>query len=121
VARTYLDGTSLVGAFDGVVRDRIRLAINGLVVVALIVDEADDLLDDSWVAVRGLPERIGKGDVLSDYLEDRLADVLPTLEPKTVGDDDKLEEAVKRIVRQVCMAEVGKKPEVTVLISRLMA
>jgi ribonuclease J len=121
VARTYLDGTSLVGAFDGVVRDRIRLAINGLVVVALIVDEADDLLDDSWVAVRGLPERIGKGDVLSDYLEDRLSDVLPTLEPKTVGDDDKLEEAVKRIVRQVCMGEVGKKPEVTVLISRLMA
>jgi ribonuclease J len=35
--------------------------------------------------------------------------------------DDKLEEQIKRIVRQVCQKEIGKKPEVTVLISRLAA
>ncbi|MDE3081171.1 MAG: ribonuclease J, partial [Paracoccaceae bacterium] len=36
--RTYLDGTAQVGAFDGVIRDRIRMAMNGLVLVTLIVD-----------------------------------------------------------------------------------
>jgi ribonuclease J len=29
--RLYLDGTVLIGALDGVVRDRIRMALNGLV------------------------------------------------------------------------------------------
>ncbi|MEM9319781.1 MAG: ribonuclease J, partial [Pseudomonadota bacterium] len=56
VSRVYLDGTAHVGAFDGVIRDRMKLALNGLVVVALIIDEDDAILEDSWVALRGLPE-----------------------------------------------------------------
>jgi ribonuclease J len=34
-------------------------------------------------------------------------------------DDDKLDEAVRRVIRQICMEEIGKKPEVTVVVSRL--
>ena len=34
-------------------------------------------------------------------------------------DDAKLDEAVRRVVRQICMEEIGKKPEVTVVVSRL--
>lgn len=121
VARTYLDGSRLIGAFDGVVRDRMKLALNGLVIVALIVDEDDEMLGDCWVALRGLPETVGKGESLQDMLEDNLAELLPRLEDKTVRDDDKLEEAVKRAVRKLCVAEIGRKPEVTVITSRLMA
>ena len=121
VGRTYLDGTALVGAFDGVVRDRMRLALNGLVVVALIVDEDDEILADSWVELRGLPETVGKGDSLADMIEDDLAEFLPLLKPKTVGDDSKLQEEVRRKVRHLCQGEIGKKPEVTVIVSRLMA
>jgi ribonuclease J len=36
-----------------------------------------------------------------------------------LADDDKLEEAIRRVVRQVAMEEIGKKPEMTVVISRL--
>jgi ribonuclease J len=36
-------------------------------------------------------------------------------------DDDRLDEAIRRIVRQVSMEEIGKKPEVTVVVSRLQA
>ncbi len=121
VARTYLDGSQLVGAFDGVVRDRMKLALNGLVVVALIVDEDDEPMEDCWVALRGLPEVDGQGVGLSDTIEDQLADLLPRLGNKIVRDDDKLEEAVRRQVRQICVADIGRKPEVTVIISRLMA
>jgi ribonuclease J len=39
--RLYLDGTALIGALDGVVRDRIRMALNGLVTVTVILDESD--------------------------------------------------------------------------------
>ena len=34
-------------------------------------------------------------------------------------DDEKTEEAIRRIVRQVAVEEIGKKPEVTVVVSRL--
>ncbi len=121
VSRTYLDGSRLIGAFDGVVRDRMKLALNGLVVVALIIDEDDEPFEDCWVALRGLPETVGKGAGLQDVLEDQLADLMPRLDRKTVRDDDKLEEAVRRLVRQVCVSDIGRKPEVTVIISRLMA
>ena len=121
VSRSYLDGSRVIGAYDGVVRDRMKLALNGLVIVALIVDEDDELFDDCWVSLRGLPETVGRGESLQDMLEDHLAELLPRLEDRTVGDDDKLEEAVKRAVRQVCVSEIGRKPEVTVITSRLMA
>ncbi len=121
VGRTYLDGTAHVGAFDGVIRDRMKLALNGLVIVALVVDEDDQILEDSWVALRGLPEMVGDGADLAEMIEDELAEILPRLDDRTVGNDDKLEEAIKRTARQICVTEIGKKPEVTVLVSRLMA
>ena len=40
---------------------------------------------------------------------------------KVMADDGKLEEEIRRTVRQVAMEEIGKKPEVTVVISRLVA
>jgi len=121
VARTYLDGEAFVGAFDGVIRDRMKLALNGLVCVALIVDEDDTLLEDSWVALRGLPEVSNKGADLVEAIEDELANAIARFDAKTVNDDARLEEAVKRVVRQTCVGEIGKKPEVSVLVSRLMA
>lgn len=119
VAKTYLDGTALVGAYDGVIRDRMKLALNGLVVVALVVDEDDAILEDSWVALRGLPEITRDGADLAELIEDALGDMLPRLDARTVDNDDKLEDAVKRVARQTCQGEIGKKPEVTVLVSRL--
>jgi ribonuclease J len=121
VSKTYLDGTAFVGALDGVIRDRMKLALNGLVAVALIVDEDDVLLEDSWVQLRGLPEVTNGGADLAEMIEDDLAEAIPRIDARTVMDDDKLEEAVRRIVRNLCLTEIGKKPEVAVLISRLMA
>src|SRR6056297_1191651 len=46
--RTYLDGNVLIGALDGVVRDRIRMALNGHVTVTVILDEEEDPLGDPW-------------------------------------------------------------------------
>ena len=121
VSKTYLDGTAFVGALDGVIRERMKLALNGLVAVALIVDEDDVLLEDSWVQLRGLPETAGNGADLAEMIEDELAGAMPRFDAKTVMDDDRLEEAVRRIVRNLCLTEIGKRPEVAVLISRLMA
>ena len=119
--RTYLDGAALVGQFDGVVRDRIRMALNGHVVVSVMVEDDDRVLDDAWVDIRGLPETGQGGGALSDEMEANLSGRLARVDTRTGGDDDALETLVKKAVQQVAQAEVGKRPEVTVLITRLAA
>ncbi len=117
--RIYLDGSVLIGAMDGVVRDRIRMALNGSALVSVIVDENDSPFPDAWVELMGLPEK-GRSNVpVAQQIETELAEFLERADAKTVADDQKLEEAVKKITRQVTMEEIGKKPEVTAIISRL--
>ena len=119
--RLYLDGSVIIPALGGVVRDRIRMALNGHVMVTLLLDENDEPLGEAWAELMGLPG-IGKtGQALSDTIETELNDFLSRIEDRVRRDDDKLDEAIRRIVRQVAMEEVGKKPEVTVVVSRLQA
>ncbi|GHF47261.1 ribonuclease J [Seohaeicola zhoushanensis] len=117
--RTYLDGSVLIGAMDGIVRDRIRMALNGHVVVTLIVDEENELLGDPWCEAMGLPETGSSRAALVEVLEEDLSQFLNRASEKTLRDDGAIEEAMRRIVRQTAQTEIGKKPEVTVVISRL--
>lgn len=117
--RTYLDGTVKIGALDGIVRDRIRMALNGHVTVTVILDEEDEPLGEPWCDTMGLPEIGTSRAALVEVLEEDLNQFLMRAEAKTLRDDDKLEEAMRRIVRQTAKTEIGKKPEVTVVISRM--
>lgn len=117
--RTYLDGTVQIGALDGVVRDRIRLALNGHVVVTVILDEEDEPLGDPWCEVMGLAETGSSNAPLVDVLEEDLSQWLGRASPKTLRDDDALNEGLKRVARQSALNEIGRKPEVTVVVSRL--
>ncbi|WP_299647238.1 ribonuclease J [uncultured Jannaschia sp.] len=119
--RTYLDGAALVGQFDGVIRDRIRMALNGHVVVALMVDDDGEVLEDTWVDLRGLPEQGNGAAPLAELMEDHLAGVLARVDRRTADDDEKLEDLITRGVRKVAQDEAGKRPEVSVLITRLTA
>ncbi|MCH2164630.1 MAG: ribonuclease J [Marinovum sp.] len=117
--RTYLDGGVQIGALDGVVRDRIRMALNGHVIVTVILDEEDEPLGQPWCDLMGLPE-VGRSDVaLVDILEEDLSQFLGRASERTLGDDGALEEGLRRIVRNASQSEIGKKPEVTVVVSRL--
>lgn len=118
--RLYLDGTVLIGAMDGVVRDRIRMALNGHALVSVIVDEEDNVLPDAWVELMGLPGRTRNGEDLGAHIEGELSEFLEGADARIVRDDAKMDEAIRKITRQVAMEEIGKKPEVTVIISRLM-
>ena len=54
-----------------------------------------------------------------EILEEDLSQFMGRAGAKTLCDDDKLEESLRRIVRQTAQNEIGKKPEVTVVISRM--
>jgi ribonuclease J len=117
--RTYLDGTVKVGAMDGIVRDRIRMALNGHVIVTLVIDENDEPLGDPWVELSGLAETGSSNASLVDILEEDLAQFLQRADDKTLRDDVKLEKELRTITRKSAQGEIGKKPEVTVIVSRL--
>jgi ribonuclease J len=117
--RLYLDGSVLIGAMDGVVRNRIRMALNGHAMVNVILDEQNEPLGEAWVELMGLPETGKRGQPLAEAMEAELTQFLETAPPKIMRDDEKTEEAIRRIVRQVAVEEIGKKPEVTVVVSRL--
>lgn len=117
--RTYLDGTVQIGALDGIVRDRMRMALNGLVVVSVILDEDDVPIGEPWVDLIGLPETGGSGRPLAESLEADLERFLGRADAATLADDDDLEEGMRRIVRQSTQESIGKRPEVKVVLSRL--
>ena len=117
--RTYLDGSVQIGALDGVVRDRIRMALNGHVTVTVIMDTDDEPLGDPWVDMMGLPETGRSHAPLVDVLEEDLRQWLGRSKAATLRDDDKLHDGLKRVVRQSAQDEIGKKPEVTIVVSRL--
>lgn len=118
--RVYLDGTRVIGAMDGIVRDRIRMAIGGHVFVTLILDEDDEVLGDPWAEIMGLAPQGRSAEPLQEVIEQELSDFLTRAGRKVMADDDKLNDGMRRVVRQVVMEEIGKKPEVTVVVSRLM-
>ncbi|KIC20954.1 ribonuclease J [Leisingera sp. ANG-Vp] len=117
--RTYLDGSVKYGALDGIVRDRIRMALNGHVVVTVILDEDDEPLGEPWCDLKGLAETGTSNAALVEVLEEDLNQFLMRAGAKTLRDDDKLEQELRRITRQTAHAEIGKKPEVTVIVSRM--
>lgn len=117
--RRYMDGSVAYGALDGIVRERLRMAIRGLVVVNLIFDERGRLLDDAWVEAKGLPVDVDADGSLEEVLEAELSDAINGAGPKVRGDDDAVEKLVSGRINTVCSRLIGKKPLSTVLINRL--
>ena len=117
--RTYIDGEVMVGAMDGVIRDRIRMALNGHVTVTLILDEGDEPLGEPWCEIYGLPESTRSGAGLVEALEEELAGFLDKAGGRLMRDEEKLDRELKAVVRRTARNEIGKKPEVTVVVSRL--
>ena len=66
--RLYLDGGVLVGALEGVVRDRIRMALNGHVMVTVILDDDNATLGEAWVEIMGLTTK-GRHGALAETME----------------------------------------------------
>ncbi len=117
--RIYLDGSQLIGALDGVVRDRIRLALRGLVMVNILIDEDGRPLGGAWVETMGLPDVAKLRDGLAGALEDEIGRELARAKKSELDDDDALERLVSRVSARKCDELIGKKPLCKVMISRL--
>ena len=117
--RVYYDGKAYVGALDGVIRDRIRMALNGHLTITLILDEDGEAIGDPWCEAMGLPDMGTSNAPLVEIIEEDLSQFVGRSSAKTRRDGAALEEELRRVARRSAESEIGKKPETTVIISRL--
>jgi len=118
--RLYLDGETMIGAMDGVVRERLKLARTGHIVVALTVDESGDLIADSEVRVVGGPQdEPSWPDPLEVMIAEAVDGAVERAPQAKRRKDDSLEEIASVAARRVASKYWGKKPVTTVLITRL--
>jgi len=76
-------------------------------------------LGEPWCEIMGLPEEGRSRAPLVDVLEEDLSQFMGRAGRRTMADDEKLEEGLRKVARQSAQTEIGKRPEVTVIISRL--
>ena len=88
--------------------------------MTLIVED-DEALGEPWVEISGLPETGSSKAPLVDILEEDLGQFIGRAKRKTLSSDEALEKELTQIARRTSQDEIGKKPEVTVVISRLSA
>ncbi len=117
--RLYLDGDTMIGAMDGVVRSRLKLARQGHVVVALVVDESGDLLADPEIRVVGGPLESARWPMPLEALIYEAVDEAVEGLPKRRRADKDIEDAASRAARAVCARRWGKRPVLTVIVTRL--
>ncbi len=114
VGRLVLDGDVILPADGSTINERRRLAVNGVITVAVPLNGKDGLAGDVAVALDGVP--------VEEDREAFVAEAVAAAEeavPGARGDEAKLAEAVRLAVRRAATEWTGKKPIVRVLIVRV--
>ena len=119
-SRVYVDGNVQVGAFDGVIRDRLRLARQGHVSVVISLSLDGEVLGDCEVRSFGIPKNNNGWPYPFDELIAREVDLtLKGLGRSDLKSDNKVEEILDQTTKRAANKWWGKKPEITVICMRM--
>ena len=117
--RIFKDG-KLIGDFEEMgIGDRRKLSFVGHVSVNVLLDNRYDFLSDPDVVAFGLPEFDDEGEAIEDALYDAVLGAVESVPRARRKDLDMLREAVRRAVRAAANEAWGKKPVVTVFVTRV--
>ncbi len=117
--RIYKDGT-LIGDFEEMgIGERRKLSFGGHVSVSVVLDSRYDFLGDPDVVPIGLPEYDDEGEAMEDTLYDAVLGAVESIPRAKRKDLAMLQEAVRRAVRSTTNQVWGKKPVVTVFITKV--
>jgi ribonuclease J len=116
--RLYVDGNVIVPASAEPLRERRHAAYNGVLTVALALDDKGKLVSGPQVRAIGLPgdDEYPVADALDD-LADEAEAALKKLKGEDRDDDETVEAAIKRVVKKAGQRIWDRRPvvEVTVL------
>jgi ribonuclease J len=117
--RIFKDG-SLLGDFDEMgIGDRRKLSFVGHVSVNVILDSRYDIIADPDLVAVGLPVFDGDGEDMEDLLLDAVIGAVESIPRVKRKDLDMVREAVRRSVRAEANQSWGKKPVVTVFLTKI--
>ena len=116
--RIFKDGT-LIGDFDEMgIGERKKLSYVGHVAVNVVLDARYDIVGDPDVVPIGLPAYEDEGEEMEDTLFDAIVSAIESIPRARRKDLDMLQEAARRAVRAAANQGWGKKPLVTVFVTR---
>ncbi len=116
--RIFKDGI-LIGDFDEMgIGERKKLSYVGHVAVNVVLDARYDIVGDPDVVPIGLPAYDDEGEEMEDTLFDAIVSAIESIPRARRKDLDMLQEAVRRAVRAAANQGWGKKPVVTVFVTR---
>ncbi|MEX6507511.1 ribonuclease J [Jiella sp. M17.18] len=118
VGRLYKDGKLIGTAEEMGIIERRRLSFVGHISVLVELTAKNALRDDPEIVALGLPEADEEGDDMEDILIDAAAGAVDSIPPQRRKDVETVREAVRRAVRFAAYDAWGKKPVVTVFVSR---
>jgi len=117
--RIFKDGM-LIGDFDEMgIGERRKLSFAGHVSVNVVLDNRYDFLSDPIVVPIGLPEFDDEGEEMNDTLYDAVLGAVESIPRAKRKDLAMLQEAVRRAVRSTANQVWGKKPIVTVFVTKV--
>jgi ribonuclease J len=117
--RIFKDGR-LIGDLDEMgISDRRKLSYVGHVSVNVLLDSRYDFLTDPDLVSFGLPQFDDEGEDLEDVLYDAVLGAIESIPRARRKDLDMLRESVRRAVRAAANDVWGKKPVVTVFVTRV--
>jgi ribonuclease J len=116
--RVYRDG-KLIGGDEAMgIRERRKLSFAGLVAVNVVLDDGYEMAGDPDLEALGLPERNAAGENFEELLIDAAAGAIDSIPRQRRRDLDLVSDAVRRAVRAAANEAWGKKPMVTVFVTR---
>ncbi|CAN7246366.1 ribonuclease J [Rhizobium rhizogenes] len=117
--RIFKDGI-LIGDFDEMgIGERKKLSYVGHVAVNVVLDVRYDIVGDPDLVAIGLPAYDDEGEEMEDTLFDAVVSAIESIPRARRKDIDMLQEAARRAVRSAANQGWGKKPVVTVFVTRM--
>ncbi|WP_337270824.1 ribonuclease J [Oryzifoliimicrobium ureilyticus] len=117
--RIFKDG-QLIGDFDEMgIGERRKLSFVGHVAVNVVLDARFDITGEPEIVPVGLPVYDHEGEDMEDTLYDAVVGAIDSIPRARRKDLDLLQESVKRAVRATANHVWGKKPVVTVFITKI--
>lgn len=116
--RIYKDGR-LIGDEEAVgIRDRRKLSFAGHVAVNVVLDERHEMSGDPDLVAIGVAKMDARGEDIEELMIDAAVGAIDSIPRARRKDLDLVQEAVRRAVRAAANDAWGKKPLVTVFVTR---
>ena len=109
--RLVVDGDVIIAADGKTLNERRKIAYNGVITVAVALNDKGKLSGDPILRLIGVPLEEDEEDFL-----DEICDQISAKFPKPVGELNKFSEDIRLLVRRAATEWTGKKPVVTVLV-----